>query len=329
MVRRIYIREYGLMLGVAGEQFVIRRRKEVVAKVPAVDVHVIEIMTDRASVTTAAMRLAARHGVWIVLADSLGRPVAFLEPITRRAGISIRRRQYDMADSQEGLLLARQLALGKMVNQRNLLRRLVSRRKGKEDYEPLMELYLRASEDVRALLESTPASRQFVMNLEARVARFYWEAWSTILKDFPGRRKRYENPEDPVNMALNLGYSLLEADCYVAIASTNLDPYAGFLHVDNPRRPALVMDFMEQFRQPVVDQIVLPMAERGRLSMEGGGLTKDSVNALIKAYSERLREEATHRGRRAPMESHILFQARHLEDRIRVGIPTYIPFTVR
>ncbi|HDG98764.1 MAG TPA: CRISPR-associated endonuclease Cas1 [Desulfobacterales bacterium] len=329
MVRRIYIREFGLTLGVSGEQFVVRRRKEVVAKIPAVDVHVIEIMTDRASLTTAALRLAARHGVWIVIADYLGRPQAFLEPITRRAGIIIRRRQYDMADTTSGLELAKRLALGKMVNQRNILRRLAARRKGKEIYEILLDLYLAASEEVKALVGSTPGSREFIMNFEARVARLYWEAWSAILENFPGRRKRYENPEDPINMALNLGYSLLEADCYIAISSTNLDPYAGFLHVDNPRRPALVMDFMEQFRQPIVDSIVLTLAERGMLEVGEGRLSKNSVNSIIKSYADRLRQTVSHRGRRAPLEAHILYQARHLEDRIRIGSPIYTPFTVR
>jgi CRISPR-associated endonuclease Cas1 len=171
---------------------VVRRKREVLAKIPAVDVHVIEVMTDRASLSTAALRLAARHGVWIVIADHLGRPQAFLEPITRRAGIVIRRRQYDMADTTSGLELAKRLALGKMVNQRNVLRRLAARRKGKEVYEALLDLYLAAAEEVKALMGSAPGSREFIMNLEARVARLYWEAWSTILRGFPGRRKRYE-----------------------------------------------------------------------------------------------------------------------------------------
>jgi len=55
MVRRLYIRDFGLTLGVAGEQFVVRRKREVLAKIPAVDVHVIEVMTDRASLSTAAL----------------------------------------------------------------------------------------------------------------------------------------------------------------------------------------------------------------------------------------------------------------------------------
>ena len=329
MVRRIYLREYGISLGAAGEQFVIRRMKEVLAKVPAVDVHVIEVMTDRASLSTAALKLAARHGVWVVLADRLGRPVAFLEPITRRAGIAIRRKQYDMTETESGLELARRLALGKMVNQRNILRRLAMRRKGKDDYGELLDLYLRASEEIKVLMEGVPGSRQTIMGSEARVARLYWEAWSLLVEGFPGRRKRFENPEDPVNMALNLGYSLLEAESYIAVASTNLDPYAGFLHVDSPRRPALVMDFMEQFRQPVVDHVVFPMALRGDLKLEEDRLAKESLYAVIQAFSNRLRETVTHRGRRAPIESHILFQARHLEDRIRVGLPNYTPFTVR
>ncbi len=98
--------------------------------------------------------------------------------------------------------------------------------------------------------------------------------------EFPKRMKRFDMPKDPVNVFLNYGYGLLASDVWMAVEHSALEPYAGFLHKDSPRRPALIMDLMEEFRQPVVDRVVLrlvsglkektkSLVEDGRLSQEG------------------------------------------------------------
>ena len=73
---------------------------------------------------------------------------------------------------------------------------------------------------------------------------------------------------------LNYGYAVLMSHVWLAVEMTCLDPYAGFLHAENPKRPALVVDLMEEFRQPVVDRAVFKIASKdyvkdGRLTYEG------------------------------------------------------------
>src|SRR5437763_130357 len=42
-----------------------------------------------------------------------------------------------------------------------------------------------------------------------------------------------------------------------------LDPFAGFLHVDRPGKPSLVLDLVEEFRQPIVDRVVIAHVNLG------------------------------------------------------------------
>ncbi|MGI6604033.1 MAG: CRISPR-associated endonuclease Cas1 [bacterium] len=58
----------------------------------------------------------------------------------------------------------------------------------------------------------------------------------------------------PTNACLNYGYGILYQQCETALILAGLDIFAGFLHVDRPGKTSLVYDFMEEFRQPVVDR---------------------------------------------------------------------------
>ena len=57
-----------------------------------------------------------------------------------------------------------------------------------------------------------------------------------------------------MNALLNYGYGILYSQVWSALTLAGLEPFAGFLHVDRPGKPSLVLDFIEEFRQPIVDQ---------------------------------------------------------------------------
>ena len=45
--------------------------------------------------------------------------------------------------------------------------------------------------------------------------------------------------------------------------NAGLEPFAGFLHVERSGKPSLVLDLMEEFRQPVVDRPILSWLNKG------------------------------------------------------------------
>jgi len=57
-----------------------------------------------------------------------------------------------------------------------------------------------------------------------------------------------------VNSALNYGYGILYGQVWGAVMNAGFEPFAGFLHLDRPGKPSLVLDLIEEFRQPIVDR---------------------------------------------------------------------------
>ena len=104
-------------------------------------------------------------------------------------------------------------------------------------------------------LSPGPPYRPALLNREGRAGAQYWAGVAALLDGkaaFAGREHR--GTEDPVNAALNYGYGILQSQVWSAITLAGLEPFAGFIHVDRPGKPSLVLDLMEEFRQPVVDR---------------------------------------------------------------------------
>jgi CRISPR-associated protein Cas1 len=91
--------------------------------------------------------------------------------------------------------------------------------------------------------------------VEGRVALRYWQAYSSVIPeslDFQGRMTttHQNNASDPVNLALNYAYGVLEGECRRAINTVGLEPSVGFLHETSSyqTKQSLVYDLQEPFR---------------------------------------------------------------------------------
>jgi CRISPR-associated protein Cas1 len=91
--------------------------------------------------------------------------------------------------------------------------------------------------------------------VEGRVARRYWEAFGRVMPehlDFQGRMtsSHQNNASDPVNLALNYAYGVLEGECRRAINAVGVEPSVGFLHDFSTyqTKQSLAYDLQEPFR---------------------------------------------------------------------------------
>jgi len=101
------------------------------------------------------------------------------------------------------------------------------------------------------------------MGFEGTGSRMYYKALQEIFPTnlhFSGRNRR--PPRDPVNAAISFGNHLLANEVMTAIVAAGLEPYAGFLHSDRSGRPSLVFDLIEEFRQPIVDRLIIRLFQR-------------------------------------------------------------------
>lgn len=169
-----------------------------------------------------------------------------------------------------------------------------------------------------------------LLSIEGRAAQKYWGALKQMLPpelNWPGREGR--GAQDAFNAALNYGYGILYGQVERALVLAGLDPFAGFVHVDRPGKPSLTLDFIEEFRAPIVDRTVLGLVNKGvALAQEEDGLlTQATRRVLADKVLERL-EESTERyeKKKQPLRFIVQSQARHLATFVRGERATYEPF---
>jgi CRISPR-associated protein Cas1 len=117
--------------------------------------------------------------------------------------------------------------------------------------------------------------------VEGRVALRYWQTYSSVLPeslDFQGRMtsSHQNNASDPVNLALNYAYGVLEGECRRAINTVGLEPSVGFLHETSgyQTKQSLVYDLQEPFRW-LADIAVMDAFECGVLDLPDFYFTGD------------------------------------------------------
>ncbi len=334
---RLVINEPGSFIGTRNGMITVYKSGEKILEVAIPKVNFIIVLTRGASFSSALIKLLARHNIPIIFYSSLGYPVSMCKSFTTGA-IELRKNQYKIKETEDGIKLASLFAQGKTLNQYSILYSMAKNRSisdpqlSKELYKAAREIKHISDEITRLGVEKTGNSIQSIINLEAEAAKIYWgilpKPLSKVL-DFPGRKKRFENPTDSVNISLNYLYTILGGECSLYLELCGLDPYAGFLHADNPRRPALAMDLMEEFRQQVVDRVVFKAAFERKLEniLENNRLTREARLMLYKSYVERMNTKVTFLNRSLPIQDHIFLQARRIAEYI-MGRHEYKPFTL-
>ena len=172
--------------------------------------------------------------------------------------------------------------------------------------------------------------------VEGLGSRAYFAGLAELLglHGFSGRNRR--PPKDPVNAALSYGYALLLGRALLALRLAGLHPEVGFLHAEGRRSPALALDLMEEFRVPVVDQVVLAAFRRGQLTpahaepRQGGVyLNEEGKKRLIALLEARLAKVATHPlGFRKTYGELLEVQAHRLKKAL-LGKEAYTPYYLR
>lgn len=178
--------------------------------------------------------------------------------------------------------------------------------------------------------------RNRLLGIEGECSKTYFSALSEVLPKglYSGVRTR-RPPRDAFNAMISYGYGVLYSEIEKACIISGLDPYLGFLHTDRYGRPSLVMDLIEEFRQPVVDRAMVTLVARGQVEKdcvkreEGVYLNKKGRKMAIEAMMSRLESKIKYKGRRISMEDIILKQARELVGFLNGDRRSYKPFVYR
>lgn len=272
-MNQLTISDYGTYLGKHSERVSVRyrdkeRKKEEHA---LMDLDQIVIASRGVSVSSDLIEACTERGIEISFFSFNGKPYAKLNSPSLTATVISRREQLAAYHDERGLEIAKRFAAGKLKNQVNLVRYFGKYRKKQapKKYDELMERIGKIEEILSELrtLETpadTPvdAMRSTLLNLEGRAGALYWECVQRLLPAGRFTTRNHRGAVDDVNALLNYGYGMLYSQVWSALSLAGLEPFAGFLHVDRPGKPSLVLDFIEEFRQSVVDRVVFAMINK-------------------------------------------------------------------
>jgi hypothetical protein len=88
------------------------------------------------------------------------------------------------------------------------------------------------------------------------------------------------------------------------VLNAGFEPFAGFLHVDRPGKPSLILGMVEEFRQPVVDRTVIAYVNLGTsIGMRDGLLDADTRKVTGDKIVERLVATEPYQGKQYQIRS--------------------------
>ncbi len=327
---QLFISGFGLFVGKKSERVVVRQGKKTIAQIPFLRLQEVILASHGISTSTDFLEEICARGIRIGVVSSSGKPVALLTSPLLTATVETRRSQMTAYHTTTGAEFCRWVVAGKLHNQEKLMRYFGKSREGEkrdslETGAAILKGLRKKALDAEG--ESPDHVRGTLMGLEGTGGRVYWDRMAGMLPDrlgFEGRDHR--GATDAVNAALNYGYGILYMHVWGAAMNAGLEPFAGFLHVDRSGKPSLVLDLVEEFRQPVVDRAILTWLNKGgNLSLQKGMLDAASRESIASRVLLRMNSTERHRGKEHQIWSIIQMQSRLAASALR-GLRAYRPF---
>ncbi|MCX6361799.1 MAG: CRISPR-associated endonuclease Cas1 [Armatimonadetes bacterium] len=328
----LYVQEQGACIHKAGGRLLVKKQGSTLGYAHLRDLDRL-VLVGAVEVSTPAMAALLDGGIDMVLLSAGGRLRGRLAARESK-NVDLRHTQFQRYEETGfRLAMARTIVAGKIRNARFLVQRF-----GRNHAEVDVEAAVAALDRSRHRLDDQ-SDAAAVLGVEGDAARVYFEAFGRMLLGgftFTVRSRR--PPRDPANALLSFGYAVLEGEVTAALAGEGLDPTVGMLHELDYGRPSLSLDLLEEFRQPVVDRLVLSLVNRRVLreehfeaGSEGGVRMNDAGRPLfIEFYHRAMASEFEDRtaGERTTFTGIIRRQARRMRLALADG-SAYEPFGQR
>lgn len=235
------------------------------------------IITGKGSITFDAMSLLAAHNIDTIVLNWKGEVVYQLLP-TENKHVNVKKEQYSALNDFRSGYLAKSFIKAKLENQKAFLATLS---KSRENSEVLIQKRDNIANIIIQLndIRNRPVNdiRNSILGLEGIAANEYWDGIKIIIPDeFNFQSRSGRGAKDPVNSMLNYGYAILQTQIVKALFIAGLDIYCGYLHADRYGRASLVFDLIEEFRQQIVDKVVIKMITKRQVNIDDFEL-KDNI----------------------------------------------------
>jgi len=235
------------------------------------------VVSGKGYISTEAMFVLSENNRHVILVDTYGNPVTYLEPVRSSLTASkYRMGQYDtFRDKSKCEYLSLQIVKAKLDSQ---IRFLESTEK-----EELKEGISKLKQHRKSL--DTTNQKQ----IEAVSSRIYFREYSKLIDSrfgFDSRnsplRVKKDRATDVISALLNYGYAVLAGEISKFVNGVGLDAYYGFYHHNHTSFQSLVYDIIEPFRW-LVECAVWKMSDaksRNRISKKQYAFTREGKVVL-------------------------------------------------
>lgn len=332
IVTHLIADQFGSHIGKYSERLKITQKGVTLAQAPLMHLEMVSVLSMGVSISADALQSCCEQGIPVFFIDSQGTPYASIYAAGLSGTVITRREQLRSFDDLRGIHLGLAFATGKIQNQAITLKYLAKNRSNALGEE----INLRAGEvlDHLAWLDQLSGQnideiRLQLLAAEGNAAKLYWSSARLVLPETYGWSNREtRGATDPINSLLNYGYGILYSQVERALVLAGLDPYAGFVHVDRPGKPSLVLDLIEEFRQVAVDRVVFGLANRHFTieQDEKGLLSTDTRKTFAEHILQHLEAGVRYQGQRHPLRQVIQMQARAVAAYVRGNQAVYLPY---
>jgi len=201
------------------------------------------VISGKGYISTEAMSVLSQHNRHVILVDTYGNPVTFLDPVrSSLTATQYRMGQYDtFRDKKKCEYLSTQIVKAKLDSQ---IRFLESTEK-----EELLNGISKLKQYRKSLDHTKPKQ------IEAVSSRIYFREYSKLIDErfgFDSRNSSLrvvkDRATDVINALLNYGYAVLAEEISKFVNGMGLDAYYGFYHSHHTSFQSLVYDIIEPFR---------------------------------------------------------------------------------
>ena len=245
--QKLVLDGHGSFLGMEEGCFTLKDKNGNVERYPLFEKEIGEVILKSGNaISTSALASLGFWDIDVLLLTQRGRPVAMLRSLDDDSHVQTRLCQYEAFKNGKCLEIAKQLVVGKIEGQNNVLKKYGL----KTDTSIKLRLNALKTDDLKSL-------RKQLLHIEGKFSQFYFnQIFQLIPEKLRPENRRGFKAYDGVNNIFNLAYEMLSWKVHQALIRAKLEPYLGFLHSTAKGKPSLICDFQELYRYLVDDFVI-------------------------------------------------------------------------
>src|SRR3989304_3605796 len=246
---KIILDQFGQYLGLEKSGYIIKDKNGNIQRYPQFENEIGEVILKSGNMVSVGA--LASFGFWeidVLIMTQKGMPVATLRSIDDDSHVETRIKQYQALENGKGIEIAKQIILGKLKGQNEILRKYGLRQ------HDLFTVKTRLDEICKHDLIT---ARRKILALEGQTTdRYYEQIFQLLPKTLKIDKRKTKGAYDGINNILNLAYTMLKWKVTKAILNAKLELFLGWVHSVKFGKPSLVCDLMELYRFLCDDYVI-------------------------------------------------------------------------